>query len=130
MGCMQIPQWVARFNKYVTNPVQRIWAGYAPTFGILEHVGRKSGKQFKTPLTVFSTDEGVAILLTYGPNRDWLKNITAANGGRMRRYGRTFAVTDPRVVSKEEAAGSVTGLWRPIFARLPFDQAVLLLRRP
>jgi deazaflavin-dependent oxidoreductase (nitroreductase family) len=128
MGGMQIPQWVARFNKYVTNPVQRIWAGYAPTFGILEHVGRKSGKQFKTPLTVFSTDEGVAILLTYGPNRDWLKNITAANGGRMRRYGRTFAVTDPRVMSKAEAAGSVTGLWRPIFARLPFDQAVLLRR--
>jgi hypothetical protein len=58
MGRMQIPQWVARFNKYVTNPVQRIWAGYAPTFGILEHVGRKSGKQFKTPLTGFSTDEG------------------------------------------------------------------------
>jgi deazaflavin-dependent oxidoreductase (nitroreductase family) len=128
MGCMQIPQWVARFNKYVTNPVQRIWAGYAPTFGILERVGRKSGKQFKTPLTVFSTDEGVAILLTYGPNRDWLKNITAANGGRMRRYGRTFAVTDPRVTSKAEAAGSVTGLWRPNFARLPFDQAVLLRR--
>ncbi len=128
MGCMQIPQWVARINKYVTNPVQRIWAGYAPTFGILEHVGRKSGKQFKTPLTVFSTDEGVAILLTYGPNRDWLKNITAANGGRMKRYGRTFAVTDPRVMSKAEAAGSVTGLWRPIFARLPFDQAVLLRR--
>jgi deazaflavin-dependent oxidoreductase (nitroreductase family) len=128
MGCMQIPQWVARFNKYVTNPVQRIWAGYAPTFGILEHVGRKSGKQFKTPLTVFSTDEGVAILLTYGPNRDWLKNITAANGGRMRRYGRTFVVTDPRMTSKAEAAGSVTGLWRPIFARLPFDQAVLLRR--
>jgi deazaflavin-dependent oxidoreductase (nitroreductase family) len=125
MGCMQIPQWVARFNKYVTNPVQRIWAGYAPTFGIHEYVGRKSGKQFKTP---FSTDEGVAILLTYGPNRDWLQNITAANGGRMRRYGRTFAVTDPRVTSKAEEAGSVTGPWRPIFARSPFDQAVVLRR--
>ncbi|MGH3725707.1 MAG: nitroreductase family deazaflavin-dependent oxidoreductase, partial [Mycobacterium sp.] len=26
---MQIPQSVARFNKYVTNPVQRLWAGWA-----------------------------------------------------------------------------------------------------
>ena len=25
---------------------------------------------------------GVAILLTYGPDRDWLKNLTAAGGGR------------------------------------------------
>jgi hypothetical protein len=67
---MQLPQWLARFNRHVTNPIQRLWAGWAPTFGILEHVGRKSGKQFRTPLTVFSTEDGVAILLTYGPNRD------------------------------------------------------------
>jgi len=75
---MQLPQWLARFNRHVTNPIQRLWAGYIPTMGILEHVGRRSGRQFRTPLTVFSTDEGVAILLTYGPDRDWLKNITAA----------------------------------------------------
>jgi hypothetical protein len=31
------------------------------------------------------TDDGVAVLLTYGPDRDWLKNIQPAGGGRMRR---------------------------------------------
>jgi deazaflavin-dependent oxidoreductase (nitroreductase family) len=128
MVYMQLPQWLARINRRVTNPVQRLWAGWVPTMGILEHVGRKSGKQFRTPLTVFSTDDGVAILLTYGPNRDWLKNITAAGGGRMRRYGKTFALAEPRVMTKAEAAQSVRGAWRPIFARLPFDQAVLLTR--
>ena len=87
MAFMQLPQWLARFNRYVTNPVQRMWAGWAPTMGILEHVGRKSGKPYPTPLSVFSTDDGVAILLTYGPNRDWLKNIMSAGGARMRRYG-------------------------------------------
>lgn len=80
MAVMQLPQRLARFNRHVTNPIQRMWAGWAPTFGILEHVGRRSGKPFRTPLTVFSTDSGVAILLTYGPDRDWLKNITAAGG--------------------------------------------------
>ena len=128
MVVMQLPQWLARFNRHVTNPVQRLWAGWAPTMGILEHVGRKSGKQFRTPLTMFSTDDGVAILLTYGPNRDWLKNITAAGGGRMRRYGKIFELVDPRVMPKAEAAPSVKGAWRPIFARLPFGQAVLLKR--
>ena len=125
---MQIPQWVARFNKHVTNPVQRLWAGFAPTFGILEHVGRKSGQAYRTPLTVFSTDTGVAILLTYGPNRDWLKNIAAAGGGRLKRHGQTFPVTDPRVVSKTEASVHVIGMGRLVFGRLPFDQAVLLRR--
>ena len=96
--------------------------------GILEHVGRRSGKRYRTPLTVFSTDDGVAILLTYGPNRDWLKNLTSAGHGRMQRYGKTFEVTDPRVMPKAVAAPSVTGLWRPIFARLPFEYALLLKR--
>ena len=85
---MQLPQWLARFNRHVTNPIQRMWAGWAPAFGILEHVGRKSGKPYRTPLNVFSTDDGVAILLSYGPDRDWLKNITAAGGAQMRRHGR------------------------------------------
>lgn len=125
---MQLPQWLARFNRHVTNPVQRLWAGWLPTFGILEHVGRKSGKRYRTPLTVFSTDDGVAILLTYGPDRDWLKNLTAAGHGRLRRYGKTFGVVDPRVMPKAVAAPSVKGLWRPIFSRLPFEYAVLLKR--
>lgn len=127
---MQLPQWLARFNRHVTNPIQRLWAGWAPTMGTLEHVGRKSGKRYRTPLTVFSTDEGVAVLLTYGPNRDWLKNVTAAGSGRMTRYGKTFEVRDPIVMPKAQAAPSINGLWQAIFARLPFEQAVLFTRVP
>lgn len=125
---MQLPQWLARFNRYVTNPVQRLWAGRAPTMGILEHVGRRSGTRYRTPLTVFSTADGVAILLTYGPDRDWLKNLTASGSATMRRYGRSFAVTDPRVMTKAEAAPLIIGWMRPIFAVLPLEQAVLLRR--
>ncbi|CAN5704370.1 nitroreductase family deazaflavin-dependent oxidoreductase [soil metagenome] len=125
---MQLPQWLARFNRRVTNPVQRIWAGHLPAFAILEHTGRTSGRTFRTPLTVFSTDEGIAILLTYGPDRDWLKNITAAGGGRLKRNGKTVALADPQLMTKAEAAPHVTGWWRPVFARLPFEQAVLLRR--
>jgi deazaflavin-dependent oxidoreductase (nitroreductase family) len=125
---MQLPQWLARFNRHVTNPIQRLWAGWLPTMGILYNVGRKSGKPYRTPLSVFGTREGVAIMLTYGPDRDWLKNITASGGGQIKRGGRTADYADPRVVSKAEAAQAVTGPVRLLFARLPFDQAVLLRR--
>jgi deazaflavin-dependent oxidoreductase (nitroreductase family) len=128
-GGMQLPQWLARFNRHVTNPVQRLWAGWLPGFGILDHVGRKSGKTYRTPLNVFPTDDGVAILLSYGPDRDWLKNITAAGHARIKRMGKTIDVADPRIVSKAEAAAHVTGPSRAIFPRVPFDSAVLLTRR-
>jgi len=45
MKSMEFPQGLARFNRHVTNPVQRLWAGWLPPFGIVEHVGRRSGKQ-------------------------------------------------------------------------------------
>jgi deazaflavin-dependent oxidoreductase (nitroreductase family) len=129
---MQLPQGLARFNRHVTNPIQRMWAGWLPSFGIVEHAGRRSGKPYRTPVTVFKTNvdgkPGVAILLTYGPDRDWLKNLTAAGGGRMRRNGKTFGVTDPRVVTRDEAAQYVTPRVRKVFAKLPFEQAVLLTR--
>lgn len=127
---MQLPQGLARFNRHVTNPIQRMWAGWLPSFGILEHVGRRSGKPYRTPVNVFRTEvdrkPGVAILLTYGPDRDWLKNLTAAGGGRLRTRGKTVGVADPRVVSKAEAAAHVSRGVRRVFARLPFEQAVLL----
>jgi deazaflavin-dependent oxidoreductase (nitroreductase family) len=129
---MQLPQRLARFNRHVTNPIQRMWAGWAPSFGILEHVGRRSGKLYRTPLNVFDAEvdgkPGVAILLSYGPDRDWLKNINAAGGGRMRRHGKTFGVSNPRTVTKEQAAPHVTGAGRRVFPRIPFEQAVLLTK--
>jgi deazaflavin-dependent oxidoreductase (nitroreductase family) len=128
MAYMQLPQWLARFNRYVTNPIQRLWAGWAPGMGILEHAGRKSGKQYRTPLNVFPTEDGVVIVLTYGPNRDWLKNITAAGGARIKSHGKTTAFVTPVVLPKTQAAQLVKGRWRPIVARLPFEQAVILKR--
>ena len=71
---------------------------------------------------------GVAILLTYGPDRDWLKNLNAAGGGKMRRHGKTFGVANPQTVTKEEAATHVTGAAHRVFGRLPFEQAVLLTK--
>ncbi len=129
---MQLPQRLARFNRRVTNPIQRLWAGWLPPFGILEHVGRRSGKPYRTPLNVFPAGvdgkPAVAILLTYGPDRDWLKNLNAAGGGQIRSRGKKFEVTGSRTVTKAEAAGHVSAGWRPIVARLPFEQAVLLTK--
>jgi deazaflavin-dependent oxidoreductase (nitroreductase family) len=130
---MQFPEGLARFNKRVTNPIQRRWAGRIPAHGILEHVGRRSGKPYRTPLAVFNAEvdgqPGFAIMLTYGPDRDWLKNLTAAGHARMQRHGKNFGVADPRVVSKAEAASHVVGGARRVVARLPFEQAVLLTKR-
>ncbi|OBF81645.1 peptidase [Mycobacterium sp. 852002-51163_SCH5372311] len=128
---MRFPERLARFNRYVTNPIQRLWAGRLPGYAIIEHVGRRSGKPFRTPVNAFTTSvdgkPGVVVPLAYGPDRDWLKNLKATGTGRMRRNGKTIGITNPTVVSRDAAAAHVTR-GRAIFARLPWEQAVLFTK--
>ena len=50
---MAVPKGVARFNKRVTNHVTNHIAGWMPGFAIVSHVGRRSGKSYRTPVNVF-----------------------------------------------------------------------------
>lgn len=129
---MRFPQRLARINRHVTNPIQRMWAGWLPPFAIVEHVGRRSGKAYRTPVNAFYTSAdgtpGLAIPLAYGPDRDWLKNIRAAGGAQVRRNAKTFGVSNPRVVSKDEAAQQVDEAWKSVFGALPFEEVLLLDR--
>lgn len=79
---MPMPAAVTRFNKRVVNPLLVRLAGIGP-FVEVEHVGRKSGRTFRTPIMAFRDGETVTIALTYGPDVDWLRNIRAAGGCRM-----------------------------------------------
>lgn len=98
---MVLPKRMARFNKIVTNRLTRTFAGRAPGFGIVHHQGRKSGKQYATPVNVFPTAEGYAIALTYGPGTDWVKNVLAAGGSNLEVRGHTVKLTNPRLVHDE-----------------------------
>jgi deazaflavin-dependent oxidoreductase (nitroreductase family) len=97
-GVMRLPDQLARFNRHVTNPIQRMWAGKLPGFGIIEHVGRRSGKVYRTPVNTYRIPDGFAVFLVYGPDRDWVRNLNAAGRGRLVHRGRTYDVTDPTVL--------------------------------
>lgn len=125
---MQFSERRARFNRRVTNPLFRPVSGWLPLWSIVEHVGRRSGKIYRTPVSMFRTDDGVAVLLMYGPNRDWVKNLQAAGGGRVKLYGKTFDVTDPRIVPTREAVRSFRAPWRQLLGSAGVESTLLLAR--
>jgi deazaflavin-dependent oxidoreductase (nitroreductase family) len=96
---MQLPRALARFNKRVTNRVQLHWAHLLPGYGVLEHVGRKSGAVYRTPLNLFAAPGGFVVPLAYGPDTDWLRNVRAAGRGRLVNRRRHYVVGEPRVLS-------------------------------
>src|ERR1700722_14291178 len=80
-------RWVAAFNLAVTNRITSRFAARLPGFGILTHVGRKSGKVYRTPVNVFRAPEGFLIALTYGRESEWVKNVLAAGGCELETRG-------------------------------------------
>ena len=58
-------RWLAKINVAFTNRITSLFAGWLPGFGILTHVGRKSGKIYRTPVNVFRAPNGFIIALTY-----------------------------------------------------------------
>ena len=95
---MRVPRAVARFNRHITNPLALALGGWAPTVGSLEHVGRKSGKRYRT----------------------------AGGTATIHKHGKTVQVTDPRIVSKAEAAPLVTSA-RILYRVHPYDEAALVV---
>jgi deazaflavin-dependent oxidoreductase (nitroreductase family) len=96
---MPYPRWLAKINKRVFNPRQ-IRKGQYP---VVTHVGRTSGKSYKTPLDAFPTRTGYVLVARYGPESDWVRNILAAGTATLRIDGEEHALDSPRLVSQEEA---------------------------
>jgi deazaflavin-dependent oxidoreductase (nitroreductase family) len=99
---MVLSRSVALFNRRVTNKVLGPVAARLPWFGIVHHVGRKSGTEYRTPVNVFRVPDGYAIALTYGPGSDWVRNMLAAGGGELAIRGVRHRLGSPRLVHDEK----------------------------
>lgn len=101
---MPLPAWLARFNRRATNRVTRPIAGWVPGFAIVVHLGRRTGRLYRTPVNLFRSGDRYVIALTYGPDRDWVNNVLSARECEVETRGRTLHLTDPRIVTDEEQA--------------------------
>src|SRR5579864_8603810 len=89
---------VAAFNLVVTNRITSRFAGRLPGFGILAHVGRKSGRVYRTPVNVFRAPEGFLIPLTYGRESEWVRNVIAAGGCKGETRSVQYQLSAPSIV--------------------------------
>jgi len=96
---------VRRYARDVGNPRQLQSAGTPGAHAsVLCHTGRKSGKQYQTPVTARWTADGFVIGLPYGPNTDWLKNVLASGAATVTHNGSSYRCDEPTVIPTDEAA--------------------------
>ena len=94
---MPIPRRIARFNRRVTNPILGPIVVRLPGFGILVHRGRRSGREYRTPVLSFRRGDRLVFALTYGTETDWVRNVLAAGSCDLIMRGRAIHLVEPRL---------------------------------
>lgn len=116
-----VPRVVARANRRALNRVMSRVAPHLPFFGLLTHVGRRSGRSYTIPINVFRDGErGFRIALTYGRDADWVRNVLAAGGCTLVTRRHRYELSDPRLVHDPDLT------WAPAVVR----QLLGLIRVP
>ena len=96
-----IPSAVTKaINTPVVNGVMRPLARFVPPLGIVVHVGRKSGKEFRTPVTMFVSNGRVVIPLAHGEQVNWVLNVVSAGSAEVERLGKTHRIIRPRIITR------------------------------
>jgi deazaflavin-dependent oxidoreductase (nitroreductase family) len=65
--------------------------GHGP-FSLIQHVGRRSGRTYQTPVMLARVPDGFVAELTYGTSVNWYRNIVAAGGCTVLYRGQEYTV--------------------------------------
>lgn len=87
--------FVARYVNPITRPI----ATKLPSFGVLTHTGRKTGRAYRTPINAFRRDDQYLFFLTYGSDAQWVKNVLAAGSCSLETGGRVVQLVEPELVT-------------------------------
>jgi deazaflavin-dependent oxidoreductase (nitroreductase family) len=98
---MPLPHSIARMNRRVTNHLLGGLAQRLPGFGVVVHTGRRSLRQYRTPVNIFRRGDRYIVALTYGSNADWVRNVLAEDGCTFETRGRTLRLSRPHLYRDE-----------------------------
>lgn len=80
----------------------------------VRHVGRRSGRQYVTPVGARRAGDTFVIPLTFGNQSDWSRNIRAAGGGSLRLDGADYQLTQPELAGWADARPVLRKAFNPV----------------
>ena len=72
-----------------------------PIFSVVEHVGRRTGRLFATPVAARRVAGGFVVSLAFGADADWHRNLITAAGGTVRWRGQAYQVRAPERIDPQ-----------------------------
>lgn len=96
-------------------------------FSEVEHVGRRSGRVFRTPVRAVRRGDKVVVGASFGTRTDWIRNVQAAGACRLTTRGVTVTLTDPRIVALDDVRDLLPPVTGFILRRLARTEHGVLL---
>jgi deazaflavin-dependent oxidoreductase (nitroreductase family) len=110
-------------NRYLLNPLMLRLAGHKHWYAAaIRHTGRRSGKQYTTPVVAERVADGFLIPLPYGAKVDWLQNVLAAGRATIASQGESYDVVQPELIDAASAPPSLSSQRRRSFQRVGIQQ--------
>jgi deazaflavin-dependent oxidoreductase (nitroreductase family) len=113
------PRFGGMFSRVVRRTTALVlpFAGkrWNPMFAVVVHRGRRSGRQYATPVAARRVADGFVIALAFGPRVDWYRNLQAAGEGEIRWRGRDHQVGSPETVDPAAALPAFLPVQRALF---------------
>ena len=80
----------------------------------LSHVGRRSGRQYVTPVGARRVGDVIVIPLTFGNRSDWSQNVLAAGRCSVKLRGQDYVASSPIVLTRTEAGSLLSLAFSPL----------------
>ncbi len=95
--------WFKKFLTTYNGMTRNISGTQRSSWGLLTHVGRRSGRIYQTSLGTNPYGDGFLLPLGYGPHTDWYLNLMAAGVCTLAWKGNTYWLERPELISGPEA---------------------------
>jgi hypothetical protein len=104
MQTKELRDRIRRFNKQTLNPAAlKIAGNRSGIYAALKHVGRRSGREYMTPLVAHPLGDGFVIPLPYGVDVDWCRNVVAAGKCMLTWNEQEYALERPEIIPTADA---------------------------
>jgi deazaflavin-dependent oxidoreductase (nitroreductase family) len=97
---------------------------------VVRHVGRRSGREYQTPVIAARHDDRFLIALPYGHRTDWLRNVLAAGSATIVADGHAYEVDQPEVIPMAEATAYFRPREQRMHRQFRVDTALQVHQRP
>ena len=81
-------------------------------YSIVTHTGRRSGRQYRNPVSAYPLGDGFVIAVLYGAQSQWVRNVIATGRLTLRTKGHDHLLERPQIIPAPQALPAFPALQR------------------